>query len=82
MAATTKKTSAKPAARSVRTKKDIILGLLRRKNGASIEDLIKSTGWQAHSVRGFLSGTVAKKMGLSLTSVPDKNGGRRYAINP
>jgi hypothetical protein len=45
-----------------------ILKLLKQKDGTTLKELMKATGWQAHSVRGFLSGTVGKKMGLVLTS--------------
>ncbi len=57
-----------------------VVKLLVRTNGASIEDLMKATGWQQHSVRGFLSGTIKKKLGHELISEPDKNGVRRYRI--
>ena len=62
------------------SKSDRILKLLRQKNGATIEALSEATGWQAHSVRGFLSGTVRKKLGLSLVSEAGKDGKRRYRI--
>ena len=55
-----------------------ILKLLRRKKGASIGDLQDVTGWQAHSVRGFLSGTVKKRLGLRLQSERAGKGGRQY----
>jgi hypothetical protein len=41
---------------------------------------MKSTGWQAHSVRGFLSGTVRKRLGLALISEAGDSG-RRYRID-
>ena len=63
-----------------KTKKDVILGLLRRKNGASIGDLEMASGWQAHSVRGFLTGTVKKKLGLNLIVEQRDGGGRRYFL--
>ncbi|MDR5728116.1 MAG: DUF3489 domain-containing protein [Terriglobia bacterium] len=62
------------------TKHDQILQLLRRKQGASLEEMQKASGWQAHSVRGFLSGTVKKKLGVKLRSSVTKNGERRYMI--
>jgi hypothetical protein len=62
------------------TKTDQILGQLRRANGTTIVDLSTATGWQAHSVRGFLSGTVKKKMGLVIVSEKDGKGVRRYSI--
>jgi hypothetical protein len=42
--------------------------------------LLKATGWQPHSLRGFLSGTVSKKMGLALTSTKGEDGERVYAL--
>ena len=66
--------------KSRKTKKAIILGLLRRKNGASIDDMIAATGWQAHSVRGFLSGTVKKKLRLKLYSKQSAAGILQYFI--
>ena len=57
-----------------------LLDLLRRKDGATLQELMKASGWQAHSVRGFLSGAVGKKMGLAVTSVKDDNGERSYSV--
>ncbi len=68
------------AATTSGSKKDAILALLRRKSGASIDDMMKATGWQAHSVRGFLSGAVKKKLGLKLASETDAKGLRRYHV--
>jgi hypothetical protein len=62
------------------SKTDICLELLRRGNGVTIEELQEATGWQAHSVRGFLSGAVKKKLGLKLVSDKPKDGPRRYRI--
>lgn len=62
------------------TKTDTILGLLRRKNGASVAEMVQATDWQAHSVRGFLSGTVRKKLGHTLVSKPGSDGIRRYKV--
>lgn len=56
-----------------------VLGLLRRKQGVTMPELVEATGWQVHSVRGFLSGTVRKKMGLAVQS--SKEGEQRsYSI--
>lgn len=63
------------------TKTSSALDALRRKRGASLTELQEITGWQAHSVRGFLSGTVKKKLGFMLTSEVGKDGVRRYRIN-
>lgn len=62
------------------TKSELIVKLLRSKRGASIEEMQKATSWQAHSIRGFISGTVKRRMGLSLGGERDKNGIRRYRI--
>tara|TARA_R110002074_G_scaffold94547_3_gene206398 strand:+ start:14174 stop:14527 length:354 start_codon:yes stop_codon:yes gene_type:complete len=64
----------------IHSKCDQVLQLLRRNKGASLAELQEVTGWQAHSVRGFLSGTVKKRMGLSLSSVKPEHGDRRYTI--
>ena len=57
-----------------------ILDLLKRPGGVTSKELMKATGWQPHSVRGFLSGTVGKKMGLAVTSTKGKNGERTYSV--
>ena len=57
-----------------------ILELLKRPGGATSKELMKATGWQPHSVRGFLSGTVGKKMGLAVTSTKGEDGDRSYSI--
>ncbi|AMS40163.1 DUF3489 domain-containing protein [Aminobacter aminovorans] len=67
--------------RPTETKADVMLKKLRLAKGATLHQLIDATGWQAHSVRGFLSGTVKKKLGLNLTSETSKDGLRRYRIN-
>ena len=57
-----------------------ILDLLKRPGGATAKELGKASGWQAHSVRGFLSGTVSKKMGLAVTSTKGDDGERTYSV--
>jgi hypothetical protein len=57
-----------------------VLDLLKRPDGATAKELLKATGWQPHSVRGFLSGTVSKKMGLTVTSTRGENGERSYSV--
>jgi hypothetical protein len=51
-------------------------------NGASLKELRKATGWQAHSVRGFLSEAVKTKMDLRIDSVPRDDGERAYRVIP
>jgi len=65
-----------------RTKADTVIALLGRKNGATVPNLIDATGWQPHSIRGFISGTLKKRMGLTVTSDKPANGERRYRIEP
>ena len=57
-----------------------IVALLKRPGGVTIKDLMKATNWQQHSVRGFLSGTVGKKMGLTVVSMKGEDGDRIYSI--
>ena len=57
-----------------------VLDLLKRPDGASTKELMKATGWQAHSVRGFLSGTIGKKMGLTVTSTKIEDGERTFSV--
>ena len=63
-----------------RSKKDEILKLLRRPAGATLENLMTVTGWQAHSVRGFISAAVGKKMGLQVASSRREDGQRVYQV--
>lgn len=62
------------------SKQAAILILLRRAEGASIAQLSKATGWQAHSVRGVISGVLKKKLGLTIKSEKSKGGERTYRI--
>jgi hypothetical protein len=57
-----------------------VLELLKRPGGVTCKELMKVTSWQAHSVRGFLSGTVGKKMGLTVTSTKGDDGERSYSV--
>jgi hypothetical protein len=63
------------------TKQERVLTLLSQPEGASIEEMMQATDWQQHSVRGFLAGTVKRKLGFSLTSLKPNGGVRRYRID-
>ncbi|MEQ1713091.1 MAG: DUF3489 domain-containing protein [Hyphomicrobium sp.] len=62
------------------TKQTACLTLLARPDGATIEDLQSATGWQTHSIRGFLAGAVKKKLGLTLVSSKAEGDLRRYRV--
>jgi len=62
------------------TKHDRVLTLLTRREGATIPEMMEATDWQQHSVRGFLAGTVKKKLGFTLTSKKLEGELRRYRI--
>ena len=62
------------------TKSEKVISLLQRKAGASICELAKATGWQNHSIQGFMSGTLKKKRGLFISSTKEENKDRRYFV--
>ncbi len=62
------------------TKQALLIDLLKRKKGATIEEVVEATGWQAHSVRGAISGALKKKLGLAVTSEKAQARGRVYRI--
>ena len=57
-----------------------VLELISRSKGATLAEIMKATGWQAHSVRGFISGTLGKKMGLTVASAKREDGQRSYNL--
>ena len=75
----TKKTTVKPDVVAP-SKTDQVLKKLRTAKGVTVGQIAEATGWQLHSVRGFLSGTVKKKLGLNLVSEVAKDGTRRYRV--
>ncbi len=77
-----KKTAVSAPVRRLRagSKKVQVLNLLSQPEGVTLQELMKATGWQAHSVRGFLSGNLSKKMGLHIHSERRPDGERYYRI--
>jgi Protein of unknown function (DUF3489) len=74
------KTAKKTGAARDGSKTATILEMLKRPGGATTKELLKATGWQPHSLRGFISGTLGKKMGLTVTSTKNEDGERSYSV--
>lgn len=72
--------SVKAATTRTGTKSALVTDLLKKPKGATIEELAKAVGWQAHSVRGFLSGNLKKKQGLVVKSEKVEGRGRVYSL--
>jgi len=77
-----KQATAKDATPTTRdgSKKAIVLDMLKRPEGATLKDIMSATAWQAHSVRGFISGGLGKKMGITVESFKSESGERAYRI--
>ena len=63
----------------VPSKQDAVIAMLRRSEGATVDEVASATGWQRHTVRGVFSGTLKKKLGLTLASAKEERG-RVYRI--
>jgi Protein of unknown function (DUF3489) len=61
------------------SKQDAVIAMLRRPEGATVDEVASTTGWQRHTVRGVFSGTLKKKLGLTLASAKEERG-RVYRI--
>ncbi len=68
-----------PRAMREGTKQATVIALLQRRSGATIAQLCEATGWQAHTVRGTLSGALKKRLGMTLTS-EKTTGARVYRL--
>jgi hypothetical protein len=62
------------------TKQAQLIAMLRRKEGATIAQIVEATGWQPHTVRGAIAGALKKKLGLTVTSAKVEGQGRVYKI--
>jgi hypothetical protein len=61
------------------TKKDLAIKMMKRARGASLAEMMEATGWQKHTVRGFLS-LLGSRDGLKIESAVNTRGERRYRI--
>src|SRR5262249_30079849 len=61
------------------SKQDEVIAMLRRPEGATVDEVARATGWQRHTVRGVFSGTLKKKLGLTLVAAKEERG-RVYRI--
>jgi hypothetical protein len=73
---TTRKQGTRPASKQAR-----LIEMLRRAEGATIDEVVQSLDWQAHTVRGAMSGTLRKKLGLMINSEKEDGRGRVYRIS-
>ena len=62
------------------SKQDAVIAMLRRPEGATVDEVARVTGWQRHTVRGVFSGTLKKKLGLTLASAKEERG-RVYRVD-
>jgi hypothetical protein len=63
------------------TKQAQVIAMLRRKQGATIAQIVEATEWRSHTVRGFFAGALKRKLGLEVNSEKAEGGGRIYRIN-
>ncbi len=62
------------------SKQATLIEMLKRPDGATIDEIVKKFDWQPHTVRGAIAGAVKKKLGLDITSEKDEKRGRFYRI--
>ena len=70
----------KPRRKREGTKQELLIEMLRRPEGATIDQIAEATGWRNHSIRGAISGAIKKKLGLDVTSEKTDDGPRTYRI--
>jgi uncharacterized protein DUF3489 len=80
--AKTKKAAKATKAKAAKSgsKSAIVLDLMKRKEGATLAEIAKATDWENHSIGGFVSGHVTKKLGLKVESTKNEAGERSYRI--
>ncbi len=64
------------------SKQSVLIDLMKRPEGATLPQMVEATGWQAHTVRGCMAGTLKKKLGLTIESVKESGGERFYRVSP
>jgi len=62
------------------TTQETLIKMLRAEGGATIDEIVAKIGWQAHTVRGAMSGALKEKLGLTITSEKSEGRGRAYMI--
>jgi hypothetical protein len=78
--AATAKPAVEPIRRRTRTKQETVIAMLRAEGGATIDEIVAATQWAPHTTRGFMSGALKKKLGLTITSEKVEGRGRAYKI--
>jgi hypothetical protein len=73
-------TAPEPTRRRSGTKQETVIAMLRAEGGATIDEIMAATNWAGHTIRGFLSGALKKKLGLVITSEKVDRRGRAYMI--
>jgi hypothetical protein len=73
-------TSQAPRAKREGTKQAVLIELLTRAEGATLPQMTEATGWQVHTVRGAMAGSLKKKLGLEITSEKQTGADRIYRI--
>jgi hypothetical protein len=70
----------KPSSQRKRTKQELLIARLNTPGGATITEIMGMTGWQAHTVRGAISGALGRKLGLLVVSAKEEGRGRVYKL--
>ncbi|MFN4206762.1 MAG: DUF3489 domain-containing protein [Agrobacterium albertimagni] len=77
---TSKPAAKKPKAPHAESKQARLIEMLKRPEGATIDEIVKALDWQAHTVRGVMSGALKKKLGLKVESEKVDDRGRVYRV--